>query len=46
MGAVVSMGGLSLGAKIQEGKERCRQAAKKGMIKYWKKKKGLSSNIE
>jgi len=34
-------GGLSTGAKTQEGKELCREAARRGMVEYWKKKKGL-----
>ena len=34
-------GGLSSGAKTQEGKERCREAAKRGMIEYWKRRKCL-----
>lgn len=34
-------GGLSTGARTAEGKERCRQAAKDGMIKYWQKKKSV-----
>ena len=32
-------GGLSSGAKTEEGKERCREAARRGMLNYWKKKK-------
>ncbi len=36
-------GGLSSGAKTEEGKERCRQAARKGMLEYWKKKKSEKS---
>ena len=32
-------GGLSTGAKTVEGKERCRQAAIRGMKEYWKRKK-------
>lgn len=32
-------GGLSCGAKTPEGKERCREASRKGMIEYWKRKK-------
>lgn len=32
-------GGLSTGAKTEEGRERCREAAKRGMIEYWRKKK-------
>lgn len=34
-------GGLSTGAKTDDGKERCRQAASRGMVEYWKKKKQL-----
>jgi hypothetical protein len=30
-----------IGAKTQEGKERCREAAKRGMIEYWKRRKCL-----
>jgi|GEM_PF-2504638 len=32
-------GGLSSGAKTVEGKERCREAARRGMIAYWQRKK-------
>jgi len=32
-------GGLSSGAKTVEGKQRCREAAKRGMAEYWKRKK-------
>jgi hypothetical protein len=32
-------GGLSTGAKTREEKERSRQAAKQGMLLYWKNKK-------
>jgi len=34
-------GGLSSGAKTPEGKERCREASRRGMIEYWKKKKAF-----
>ncbi len=29
-------GGLSSGANTPEGKERCREASRRGMIEYWK----------
>lgn len=32
-------GGLSTGAKSEEGRERCRQAAKRGMFAYWQRKR-------
>lgn len=32
-------GGKSTGAKTEEGKARCREAAKRGMLEYWKRKK-------
>ena len=36
-------GGLSTGAKTEEGKARCKEAARRGMIKYWEKKKNQIS---
>ena len=35
-------GGLSSGAKTEEGKEKCRQAAKEGMRRYWQKRTSRS----
>lgn len=32
-------GGLSTGAKTQEGKDKSREAARRGMLAYWAKKK-------
>lgn len=32
-------GGLSTGAKTEEGRERCRQAASRGMKEYWRRRK-------
>jgi hypothetical protein len=32
-------GGLSTGAKTQEGKARCREASRRGMLEYWKRKR-------
>jgi len=32
-------GGLSTGAKSEEGKAKCREAARRGMIAYWRRKK-------
>ena len=32
-------GGLSTGAKTEEGRERCREASRRGMIEYWQKRK-------
>jgi len=39
-------GGLSTGAKTAEGKERCREAAKRGMVEYWRKKKSVVKGLE
>jgi hypothetical protein len=36
-------GGLSSGAKTEEGKARCREAVRRGMIEYWKKKKAKAN---
>jgi hypothetical protein len=32
-------GGLSTGAKTQEGKDKSRKAARRGMLAYWAKKR-------
>lgn len=32
-------GGLSTGAKTEEGKARCRDASRRGMLEYWKRKR-------
>jgi len=32
-------GGLSTGAKTQEGKDKSREAARRGMLSYWAKKR-------
>lgn len=32
-------GGLSTGAKTDEGKARCRETARLGMVEYWKRKR-------
>ncbi|MEI8329693.1 MAG: HGGxSTG domain-containing protein [Chlamydiia bacterium] len=32
-------GGLSTGAKTQEGKDKSREAARRGMLAYWAKKR-------
>ena len=32
-------GGLSTGAKTEEGKARCREASRQGMLEYWRKRK-------
>lgn len=32
-------GGLSTGVKTQEGRQRIREASRRGMIEYWKRKK-------
>lgn len=37
-------GGLSTGAKTEDGKMRCREAARRGMLEYWKKKKCASNS--
>ena len=38
-------GGLSTGAKTAEGKERCKEAARRGMLEYWKRKKSLRTGV-
>ncbi len=38
-------GGLSTGPKTEEGRLRVREASRKGMIEYWKKKKMTNEKI-
>lgn len=38
-------GGLSTGAKTEEGRKRSKKAAKEGMLKYWRKKKAGGTSI-
>jgi hypothetical protein len=38
-------GGLSTGAKTQEGKNKSREAARRGMLAYWAKKENLFPNM-
>jgi|ERR1700733_12588249 len=39
-------GGLSVGPKTKEGKARCREAARRGMLKYWEEKKANGIYLE